>query len=48
MLAGDLDLMGLPKWLPMNLIAAWKTASREGVAVLFEKEPLECHISNSL
>jgi hypothetical protein len=52
MLVGELNLMGLPgetmrrmvpsKWLLINLIAAWKTASRQGggVAVLFVKELL--------
>jgi hypothetical protein len=52
MLVGELNLMGLPgetmrrtvpsKWLLINLIAAWETASRQGggVAVLFVKELL--------
>jgi hypothetical protein len=55
MLIGELNLMGLPgetmkrmvpsKWLLINLIAAWKTASRQGgwVAVLFVKELLGRH-----
>jgi ABC-type molybdate transport system ATPase subunit len=52
MLVGELNPMGLPgetmrrmvpsKWLRTNLIAAWKTASRQGggVAVLCVKELL--------
>jgi ABC-type transporter Mla maintaining outer membrane lipid asymmetry ATPase subunit MlaF len=52
MLVGEPNLMGLPgetmrrmvpsKWLLINLVAAWKTASRQGggVAVLFGKELL--------
>jgi hypothetical protein len=41
MLVGEINLMGLPgetmrrkvpfKWLWTNLIAAWKTASRQGL-----------------
>jgi hypothetical protein len=47
MLVGELNLMGLPgetmrrmvrsKWLLINLIAAWKTASRQGVGS-------QCHL----
>jgi hypothetical protein len=55
MLVGELNLMGLPdetmrrmvpsKWLLINLIAAWKTASRQrgGVAVLFVEKLMGRH-----
>jgi hypothetical protein len=60
MLVGELNPMGLPgetmrrmvpsKRLLINLIAAWKTASRQGggVAVLFVKELLGRHTRTAL